>query len=33
VLYSVSGLAAGKHQIKLVKLSGQYLLVDAFKVK
>ena len=33
VVYSVSGLSAGTHLIKLVKVSGQYMLVDAFKVK
>jgi alpha-L-fucosidase len=32
VLYSISNLAAGTHTIKLVKRSGTYMLLDAFKV-
>jgi alpha-L-fucosidase len=32
VLYSISGLASGTHTIKLVKRSGTYMLLDAFKV-
>jgi virginiamycin B lyase len=33
VVYSISGLSAGPHLIKLTKVSGQYMLVDAFRVK
>jgi hypothetical protein len=29
-LYSVSGLAAGRHTLTVTKLSGSYLLVDGF---
>ena len=32
MLYSISNLAAGQHTIKLVKRSGTYMLLDAFKV-
>lgn len=32
VLYSVSGLTAGRHTLTLTKLSGSYLLVDRFDV-
>ena len=32
VLYSVQNLAAGQHTIKLVKRSGTYMLLDAFKI-
>ncbi len=32
VLYSISGLASGTHTIKLVKRSGTYMLLDAFKL-
>ncbi|WP_229522413.1 X2-like carbohydrate binding domain-containing protein [Paenibacillus monticola] len=31
-VYSISGLPAGEHTIKVVKDSGQYMLLDAFKV-
>lgn len=33
VLYSKSGLSFGRHTIKLVKKSGVYMLLDAFKVQ
>ncbi len=32
-LYSISGLPAGSHTIKLVKKSGVYMLLDAFQVR
>ncbi len=32
VLYSIQNLAAGQHTIKLVKRSGTYMLLDAFKI-
>ena len=32
VLYSVQNLTAGQHTIKLVKRSGTYMLLDAFKI-
>jgi alpha-L-fucosidase len=31
-LYSITGLASGSHTIKLVKTSGTYMLLDAFKI-
>ena len=31
-LYSATGLSSGSHTIKLVKISGTYMLVDAFNV-
>lgn len=32
-VYTVSGLTAGKHTIKITKKSGKYLMIDAFKVR
>ncbi len=32
-LYSVSGLANGKHTLKLEKVSGQYMIIDCFEVE
>lgn len=29
VLYSVSGLSAGQHTLKLVKVDGSYIVLDA----
>jgi alpha-L-fucosidase len=31
-LYSITGLASGSHTIKLVKTSGTYMLLDAFRI-
>lgn len=31
--FSVSGLSAGSHTVKITKTSGKYLMIDAFKVR